>query len=181
MVANKLNNLISYIGGNMLTSRRFVWFAAVVLCLILVQPVFADDSAKLPGIWKLVSYEIEVQATGQKEPVMGKSPTGYVVFTPEGRAFFILTGEGRKPAKTAQERADLMSTLVGYTGMYRIEGDQWVTKIDVAWDPAWVGTEQRRNFKLEGERLQVLSPWRIMPNWADRGMTRSIISFERAK
>ena len=65
--------------------------------------------------------------------------------------------------------------------MYRIEGDQWVTKVDVAWDPAWVGTEQRRNFKLEGERLQVLSPWRIMPNWADRGMTRSIISFERAK
>ncbi len=162
-------------------TRRFVVMATLFLLVSCAHLPSADDSAKLPGIWKLVSYEIEIQATGQKEPVMGKNPSGYVVFTPEGRVFFVLTGEGRKPAKTAQERSDLMSTLVAYTGMYRIEGEQWVTKVDVAWDPTWVGTEQRRNFKLEGERLQVLSPWRMMPNWADRGMTRSIISFERAK
>jgi hypothetical protein len=29
--------------------------------------------------------------------------------------------------------------------------------------------------------LTVLTPWRIMPNWADKGMTRSIITFERAQ
>lgn len=48
-------------------------------------------------------------------------------------------------------------------------------------NPEWVGTEQTRSFRIEGNRLQVLTPWRIMPNWADKGMTRSIITFERAK
>ena len=112
---------------------------------------------------------------------MGRNPTGYVIFTPEGRVFFVLTGEGRKAAKTVQERADLLSSLVAYTGTYRLEGDQWITKVEVAWNPEWIGTEQRRFFKVEGERLQVHTPWRVMPNWPEKGMTRSIITFERAK
>ena len=44
-----------------------------------------------------------------------------------------------------KERADLLSTLVAYTGTYRIEGDTWTTKVDVAWNPEWVGTEQVRD------------------------------------
>jgi hypothetical protein len=97
-----------------------------------------DDSAKILGVWKLVSFEAEIQATGQKEPVMGQNPTGYAIFTPEGRALFLLTGEERKPAKTVQERADLLDTLVAYTGTYRLEGDEWITKVDVAWNPQWI-------------------------------------------
>lgn len=151
-----------------------------VLCLV-AQPSFADDRSKVAGLWKLVSYEVEVQATGEKGPVMGQKPAGYANFSPEGRVFFILTGEARKPAKTDQERAELLSTLVAYTGTYSIEGDKWVTKVEVAWNPEWVGTEQARSFKIEGDRLQVLTPWRVMPNWADKGMTRSIVTFERAK
>ena len=26
--------------------------------------------------------------------------------------------------------------------MYRLEGDKWITKVDVAWSPEFVGTEQ---------------------------------------
>lgn len=149
--------------------------------LVSAQAGIADEREKVIGFWKLVSYVVELQATGQIEPVMGQHPTGYVNFSPEGRVMFILTGEGRKPAKTAEERADLLSTLVAYTGTYRIEGDRWITKVDVAWNPEWVGTEQARNFKIEGERLQVLTPWRVMPNWPDKGMQRSIVTFERSK
>lgn len=146
-----------------------------------LQPVVADDAAGVTGFWKLVSYVVEVQSTGQVEPVMGSHPTGFVDFSPQGRVMFILTGEGRKPAKTAEERADLLGTLVAYTGMYRIEGDKWTTKVDVAWNPEWVGTEQARSFKLEGDRLHVLTPWRVMPNWPEKGMQRSIVTFERVK
>jgi Lipocalin-like domain len=141
----------------------------------------SDNSAKILGVWKLVSFEAEIQATGQKEPVMGKNPTGYAIFTPEGRALFILTGEGRKPAKTMQERADLLDTLVAYTGTYRLQKDEWITKVDVAWNPEWVGTEQKRFFKLEGNRLQVLTTWGVHPNWLDKGMTRRILTFERVR
>ncbi len=154
----------------------------VVVCfLVAVQPSLADEGVRVHGVWKLVSYEVEIQATGQKEPIMGRSPTGFVIFTPEGRAMFILTGEGRKPAKTVQERADLLSSLVAYTGTYRIEGDKWITKVEVAWNPEWVGSEQTRFFKVDGDRLEVLTPWRVMPNWPEKGMQRSIVTFERAK
>ena len=93
----------------------------------------------------------------------------------------MLTGEGRKPAKTDHERAELLETLVAYTGTYTLGGDTWTTSVDVAWNPEWVGTKQVRAFKLEGDRLDILSPWRIMPNWSDKGTTRSIVSFERSK
>ena len=47
---------------------------------------------------------------------MGQNPTGYVAFNAEGRVFLVLTGDARKPAKTGQERAELFTTLVAYTG-----------------------------------------------------------------
>ena len=157
------------------------WLVVLALFFIAVRPGYGADRAPVQGVWKLVSYEVETQATGQKEPPMGKNPTGYVTFTPEGRVFFVLTGEGRKPAKTVEERADLLSTLIAYTGTYRLEGDTWITKVEVAWNPEWVGTEQMRFFKVEGQRLQVLTPWLVMPNWPEKGMTRGIVTFERAK
>ena len=160
--------------------KIFKWFTVIVLLFVTVQPSFADNGAKIIGIWKLVSFEAEIQSTGVKEPVMGQKPTGYVIFTPEKRAFFILTGEGRKPAKTAQERASLLNTLISYTGIYRLEGDQWITKVDVAWNPEFVGTEQRRFFKVNGNRLHVITTWGVHPNWPEKGMQRRILTFERA-
>ena len=159
----------------MVKFRRLV---VLVIFVIAAQPLFAQDHPQIQGVWRLLAYEIEIQATGQKEPVMGKNPTGYVIFTPEGRVWFVLTGEGRKPAKTLEERAALLDSLVAYTGTYRIEEDKWITSVEVAWNPAWVGTEQARSFKVESDRLSVLTPWRIMPNWAEKGMTRSIITFD---
>jgi lipocalin-like protein len=160
---------------------RVKWLIVLVLFAIAVKPSFADDRAQLQGVWKLVSLEVEIQSTGQKEFPMGQKPTGYATFTAEGRVFFVLTGEGRKPAKTDQERAALLGSLVAYTGTYRLEGDKWITKVEVAWNPEWVGTEQARSFKIDGDRLQVLTPWQIIPNWPDKGMTQSILTFERSK
>ena len=46
-------------------------------------------------------------------------------------------------------------------------------KVDVAWIPEWVGTEQTRPLTVDGDRLQVLSPWRVNPNWPDVGSQSS--------
>jgi hypothetical protein len=157
------------------------WLVVLVLLGTAVQPSFADDRAQVHGAWRLVSYDVEVQATSETFPPMGKNPTGYVIFTPEARVWFVLTADGRKPGTTAEDKAALLDSLIAYTGTYRVEGDKWITSVEVAWNPAWVGTEQSRSFKVEGDRLKVLTPWRTMPNWPDKGMTRSIITFERAK
>ena len=96
---------------------RLLGFVSV-LCLV-AQPSFADDRAKVVGLWRLVSYEVEVQTTGEKAPVMGQHPTGYVNFSADGRVFFILTGEGRTPPKSDQDRVNLLGTLIAYTHVSR--------------------------------------------------------------
>ena len=143
-----------------------------------MQPTFADDRAKIIGTWKLTSYEAELQATGERTAALGKNPTGYVIFTAEGRFMTVLTGDGRKAAKTDQDRADLMKSMLAYTGMYRLEGDKFITKVDVSWTPLWVGTEQVRFFKFEGDRLIVISAW---GEWPGKGMARGFLTFEREK
>ena len=156
------------------------WCIVLVMLVAMTQTAFADDNAALQGVWKLVSFENEIKATGEKELPLGPNPMGYVIFTGE-RATFMFTSDGRKPAKTDKERSDLLKSLVAYSGIHRIEGDQWVTKIDVAWNPEWLGTEQRRFFKINGNRLQVMTVWRVNPNWPDKGVGRGILTFVRAK
>ena len=155
--------------------------SAILLASVPTQSSFGEEDSRIVGTWRLLSYVAEVQASGEKLPVMGEKPDGYVTFLPGGRVFFMLTGEGRKPGKSDRERAELLDTLVAYTGTYSVAGDTWTTSVDVAWNPEWIGTKQVRTFKLEGNRLDVLTPWRIMPNWSDKGTTRSIISFERSR
>jgi hypothetical protein len=158
----------------------FPLVAVLVLFYFAVQPSMADE-AKIHGIWKLVSYEVETQATGEREPVLGKNPSGNIIFTPEKRMMVVLTGEGRKAATTDQDRADLFKSMVAYTGMYRVEGDKWITKVDVSGNPAWVGTEQTRFFKLDGDRLQEntqVMQWGARP---EKGMVRFILTWERVK
>lgn len=49
--------------------------------------------------------------------------------------------------------------MFAYTGTVQLNGDRWTTKVDVAWNPAWHGTEQVRTFNLVGDRLEVTSAW----------------------
>ena len=160
---------------------RLSRLAALVLFVIAVQPCFADDYAKTVGTWRLVSFESESQATGEREAVLGKNPTGYIIFTPERRLMVIITGEGRNAAKTDQDRASLFKSMTAYTGVYRIEGDKRITKVDVSWNPDWVGTDVVRFFRFDGERLQIISEWMQSVVRPERGKVRAILTWERAK
>lgn len=41
-----------------------------------------------------------MRENGEKLPVMGQHPTDFASLMPGKRVFFVLTGEGRKPAET---------------------------------------------------------------------------------
>jgi hypothetical protein len=155
--------------------------SVVIAASMMAENANADDREKILGIWSLISFEQEGQATGERDPILGKNPTGYIIFTPEGRMMVVITGEGRKAPKTDQDRADLLKSMFAYTGMYRFEGDKWITKVDVSWNPVYVGTEQVRFFRFEGERIQVISAWAPSVARPERGNVRSIVTFERAK
>ncbi len=111
-----------------------------------------------------------------------ENPTGYILFTPEDRPLGVTTGEGRKAPNTDQDRADLFKSMFAYTGMYRgVEGGKYITKVDVSWNPAWLGTAQVHFFRFDGDRLQTISPWMEGVTRPGRGMARGISTFERAK
>jgi hypothetical protein len=133
------------------------WMVTIAWFLVLAQPSHADSRDKMIGMWKLVSQEVEIQATGEKAPALGQSPAGYAIFIAEGRLMTVITADGRKPATTVQARAHLLNNMVTYTAKYRLEGDKWITAVDAAWNPEWVGREQTRFFKIEGDRLEVVS------------------------
>lgn len=145
------------------------------------SPTGTELAEKIVGTWELVSYKVEDKDTGKLIEAMGPTPRGRVIFTKDGWVAFNLEGSDRQPAKTEAERAELMKTLVAYIGRYRIEGDQWVTSVQTAWAPEWVGTEQRRTIKLDGDYADVVTPWRKMPNWDVGHLSHSVIRFKRAQ
>jgi hypothetical protein len=138
----------------------------------------SEDRTPLVGIWRLVSFQRGYQGTGEREYPMGTDPTGYILFLPEGRMAVVITGDGRKAPATDQDRAGLFNSLVAYTGPYRVDGDKWITTVEVSANPAWVGTEQVRTFQISGDRLQEMTAWFARP---DGRMARAVITYERVK
>ena len=141
------------------------------------HPVNAEDHATIVGSWKVISYDIEFQNSGERRPFLGAQPHGYLIFTPQGRVISYLEAEGRKALATDDECVDAYWTIVAYTGTYRLEGNTWITSVDGAWNVELVGTELERTFELKGNRLSVTSSWR--PLRYDTRLSRVRLTFER--
>ena len=147
--------------------------------LLVTQSAIADDREKLIGTWKVISFENEFQDGSPRRAVYGEHPTGYIILTAEGRMMAVVVGEGRKPATTDEERASLLRSMFAYTGMYRLEGDKWITSVDTSWNPSF-GGEQVRFYKLDGNRLEVTGAWGSNVNIPGAPITRGVVLFERA-
>ncbi len=154
-----------------------VLFGALVL---LVRPALADDKDKVVGVWKLVSVVYEDAETKERTPVLGEHPQGCQIATPEGRWLALVTGEGRKVPQTDKERSDALRSMIAYTGKYRVEGGKVITKVEAAWNEAWVGTEQERFYRFEDDRLLLESPPQPHPNLLGK-VVRIIVIWERDK
>jgi hypothetical protein len=71
---------------------RQILMGGLFAACMTASTAFGADQNKVLGTWKLVSYNVEVQSTGEKTPMMGQHPTGYSAFLPNGHVFFILNG-----------------------------------------------------------------------------------------
>ncbi len=124
----------------------------LALLLILVAgPAFAQDSP-LVGTWKLIAFQSVVDGEPPKD-AMGPDPKGHLIMSREGRMISIITTSSRKPGNEDAERAALHKSMLSYSGRYRVDGDVFATSIDASWNEAWSGTEQKRFFRLEGDKL----------------------------
>ena len=141
-----------------------------------------NNHAQLVGIWKLVSCDIVDQVSGAREPLYGATPpSGYLILTPEARMMALIASGEREPGQTDDKQAALFRTMLAYTGLYRVEGGQFITNVDVSWNEAWTGTEQVRFYTLDGDRLDIVTAWMPNPAHPEHRMIRGILSWERAQ
>ncbi len=159
--------------------------AAFLICLamLLVAPAQADDKElkdKIVGIWTLVSVVYEDQETKARTPVLGEHPRGRQIATADGRWLALVTAEGRPVPTTDAERAQALRTMIAYTGRYRVEDGKVITKVEAAWNEAWVGGEQTRFIRFEGDRLYIESPPMPHPN-VNNKVVKVIVIWDREK
>lgn len=142
----------------MITRRGAV---ATSLSASLAGRANAQTTPSIVGTWRYVSITEETGTDVVHHP-FGESPMGLLVVGSDGYFAFTVTNSDRQPLAgpkaTDAEAAHLWRTMAAGAGPYRIEGDAMINHYDTAWTPAWLGTDQKRFVKIEGDRLTIRSP-----------------------
>jgi Lipocalin-like domain len=126
----------------------------VLLCLVsTLVPAKADDKDKLVGSWRMVAFKVQASDTGETKDALGPKPQGRMILTASGFITNYRVADGRKPAQTDAERAQLLRTMAAWTGRYRVEGNRFIVKTESAWNEEGTGSERPRTFVLDGNRL----------------------------
>jgi hypothetical protein len=128
----------------------------LLVFLAISNPVFATDGDALAGTWKLVSWQVIVENQPPRNE-FGAHPKGFAVLTREARLIVLTTAENRRAGMSDIERTALHKSMLAYSGKYRVEGHDFITTVEVSWNEAWNGTEQRRHFRIEGDKLFIES------------------------
>jgi len=153
------------------------------LLMSLSSSALANDAElrqKIVGTWTLVSVVYEDQETKERTPVLGERPRGRQIATADGRWLALVTAENRPVPKTDEERARALTSMIAYTGRYRVEDGKVVTKVEAAWNEAWVGGEQTRFIRFEGDRLFIESTPMPHPN-VNNKVVKVIVIWDREK
>ena len=140
----------------------------------------ANEDKLIVGVWKLVSVMYEDQETKALTPVLGNHPRGSQIATRDGRWLALVTADNRPVPKTDEERAQALRTMISYSGHYKVEGNKVTTKVEIAWNEAWVGGEQVRFVRFEGDKLFIESPPMPHPNVGGK-VVRVIVVWQREK
>lgn len=106
------------------------------------------------GYWRLVEVRgFDTDGRPVAEHRYGPEPTGILHIT-AGRMQAAL-GDGRATLPPGTTRF-----WIAYAGPCRFDGQRFITQVEAASDPSWIGTEQPRAVRAEGDRLVLTPPLR---------------------
>jgi hypothetical protein len=124
---------------------------------------------RLLGTWKLVS-DFEIRPDGSRRPEYGPNPLGYLMYDKTGHMCVTLANANAPrwadPAKpTDQERVLTHKSMEAYCGTFEVResADQVIHRPELAEWPHYIGSDQVRHYRFEGDRL-VLSLQEIVPD-----------------
>ena len=134
-----------------------------LVAAVLLLPITAAAQS-IEGRWKLIAAE-DLRADGSvaRHP-WGRTPVGSIVVDRGWCYVQIMSGD--VPAFTStmpigeQMSAMLLSSHIAYSGACTIDPkENSVTlKVDAAWRPSYLGTEQKRFFSFKGNNTMFFGP-----------------------
>ena len=132
----------------------------VAVFLMLVGTAWPASAQTIEGRWKLLAAEdLRADGTVARYP-WGRNPIGSIVVDRGWCYVQIMSGD--VPAFTAaappigeQMSAMLLSSYIVYSGACTVDDKEGsvTLKVDAAWRPNYVGTEQKRFFRIEKNRM----------------------------
>jgi len=136
----------------------------------------------LMGTWVLRAWYNETD-DGERIYPLGTEASGYISYTPDGFVFVHLSAADRAlfgindPFGTsAAEDSAAMKSHITYAGTYDFQGDHVIHRVTHSSCPNWVGTEQRREVDLRGDRLRLLAEGALFQG----RLVRAVVDWERA-
>ena len=138
------------------------------------------------GTWRLISWENR-DAGGQLGYPLGPDALGYITYTADGYIFAQIMAVERATLATQNpfggvdaEAAAAARSHMSYCGRYEVrtggENDEVVHRVAISDFPNWVGGEQLRFYKFEGEKLILSAP----PFQTKKGEITTFLIWERA-
>ena len=117
----------------------------------------------LIGAWRLVTYE--ANSGDDMWYPLGDDASGYIMYTPDGYMSVLIMAAGRATfasgdmfSGTDEEKLAAASTFIAYCGQYEFLGDRVIHKVETAFYPNCVGTEQVRYVQLVDDELILTTP-----------------------
>ena len=137
---------------------------AIVLAIVMAGVTASVQAQTIEGRWKLTAAEdLRADGTVARFP-WGRNPVGSIVVDRGWCYLQIMSGD--VPAFTGttpigdQMSAMLLSSYIAYSGACTIDPKEGsvTSKVDAAWRPNYVGTEQKRFFRFEGQNKLFFGP-----------------------
>lgn len=117
---------------------------------------FKVDGNPLPGTWKL-KFHVVTTAGDERSTPYGENPTGYLIYSADGRMQVIGAAKGRmapgSSTASVDERVALYDSMFAYAGTYSVEAGKVIHHVDISWNEVWTGTDQTRFFEVNGNTL----------------------------
>ena len=141
-----------------------VWLGLVIS--IPASSFAQAGDGRLVGAWRIVAVELKT-ADGTSSPLYRGTVGGIIVYDPSGKMSGHLmdldvpkcgTMDRRKcPDAVARTAFD---NYIGYWGRYEVLSgeDVVIHHVDGASHPDWIGSDQKRFFKLSGNRIMITTP-----------------------
>lgn len=152
----------------------------VVLAVFLMAASMPAGADTIQGRWKLLAAEdVRDDGTVARRP-WGRQPVGSIVVN--GGSCYLQIMSSDVPSFTAgtqtvgeQMKAALLSTYIAYSGPCTIDEAKGVVtlKVEAAWRPDYVGTEQTRYFRFDKGKL-IFGPAPNSVRFGDERLTRRL-------